>query len=250
MHMSAALDTLPGFRRRIVITPAGHCVRSRLEDDYHCMQVTVRHAAGIATTVEAMIARAPWTTCPGAAGQLARTFTDVALADFATLAGKSHNCTHLHDLAVLAAAHAGDDAELVYDILVSDPIDGRCESELRRNGLPVMHWTLEHDKGIEPNDIAGLDLFRMSPWIATLDKDRQEQARLLRWASMMAHGRKMSRGALSDARGMPQGRCYTFQPEIVANARRIGDIKDFSRGGAGPLDNPAIFEPSQKQDAA
>ncbi|MFP5306390.1 MAG: DUF2889 domain-containing protein, partial [Gammaproteobacteria bacterium] len=99
-------------------------VRSEVEDDYHCMRVTVRHDGMAATAVEGEVLRAPWTTCPGAAEQLRQTFSGVALRDFAARGEKQANCTHLHDLATLAAAHALDSAPLVYDILVSDPVDG------------------------------------------------------------------------------------------------------------------------------
>jgi hypothetical protein len=247
---SPLLDDLPGYRRRFVVTPAADWVRCQLEDDYHCMQVTIRHVGGIATAIEAAMPRAPWTTCPGAAAQLERTFANVALADFAARGEKKANCTHLHDLALLAAAHAGDDRPVAYDILVSDAVGGRRESELRRNGNPVMHWKLEDGRIFEPMEIAGLDLFDMNPWIGTLDRDRKEAARLLRWGTMMAHGRTMSLEDLSDPQGMPPGRCYTFQPDVVVNAQRVGEIKDFSRGGARPLDDPAIFESTHKQDAA
>ncbi len=247
---SPLLDDLPGFRRRLAVTPGLDWVRSRLEDDYHCMQVTIRHAGGIATAIEAALPRAPWTTCPDAAAQLERTFTDVALADFASRGEKKSNCTHLHDLAVLAAAHACDDQPVGYDILVSDPVGGRRESELRRNGNSVMHWTLEDGRILEPAEIAGLDLFNMNPWIGTLDSDRKEAARLLRWGTMMAHGRMISPESLSDPNGRPLGRCYTYQPDVVVNARRLGEIKDFSKGTARPLDNPAVFESSHNQDAA
>jgi hypothetical protein len=112
-----------------------------------------------------------------------------------------------------------------------------------------MHWVLEHAKIVEPEEAAGIDLFQMNPWIGTLDEDRKEAARVLRWGTMMAHGRMMSRNYLSDSGRMPLGRCYTFQPQRIANARHIGEVKDFSRSRAQPLDDPAVFEKYEKQDA-
>jgi hypothetical protein len=100
-------------------------VQGEVEDDYHLMSVIVHHDGAVATTIESVMRRAPWTTCPGAPAQLAQTFTGVALNAFAARGEKQANCTHLHDLAVLAAGHAFDAAPVVYDMLVSDPVDGK-----------------------------------------------------------------------------------------------------------------------------
>ncbi|WP_324319522.1 DUF2889 domain-containing protein [Povalibacter sp.] len=81
-------------------------MQADVEDDFHCMSVTVRHSNGVATQIEAVMQRAPWTTCPGAVRQLQATFSGVALAAFAERGEKRENCTHLHDLATLAATHA------------------------------------------------------------------------------------------------------------------------------------------------
>jgi hypothetical protein len=208
-----------------------------VEDDYHCMSVTVRHDGNIATAVEPVLARAPWTTCPGAVEQLKQTFTGVALKAFAARGEKQANCTHLHDLAVLAAAHAFDSAPLVYDILVSDPVDGQCRAELRRNGATVLGWVTDAGfKILEPAELAGRSFDQLRPWIDSLDPAGQEAARLLRWGSMLAHGRTIPMEKQSDARRMPVGGCYTFQPQRIAEAKRIGKIRDFSNGTEQPLE--------------
>jgi len=113
---SATLDALPGFRRRFRVTPSEGSVIAAVEDDYHCMAVTLRHDGTRVTGVESVMERVPWTTCPGAPAVLAATFTGVALTDVAARGEKKTNCTHLHDLAVLAAAHAADDEPILYDL--------------------------------------------------------------------------------------------------------------------------------------
>src|SRR5438874_1020704 len=138
---NSIIDSTPGFRRRFIVTPTSDRVSSEVEDDYHCMGVTIHHDGKVATKVEAVMERAPWTTCPGAVAVLERTFTGVPLDSFAVRGEKRANCTHLHDLAVLAAAHAFESEALVFDILVSDPIDGRRQAELRRGGTAVLGWT-------------------------------------------------------------------------------------------------------------
>lgn len=229
------LDGSPGFRRRFVVTPRPGWVRAEVEDDYHCMSVTVSHADGVATSVEAVMHRAPWTTCPGAQAKLAQTFTGVALSGFSSRGEKGANCTHLHDLATLAAVHVKGDGPVVYDLLVSDPIAGETRAELRRDGETVLAWTLEGFGVVAPPELAGARLETLKPWLGTLDPGLREAAKLLRWGVMIAHGRSIPLADQSDASLMPPN-CFTFQPEMAARARRVGVIRDFSLGGASPLD--------------
>jgi len=235
--MAPALDPLAGFRRRFRVTTGAGWVRSEVEDDYHCMGVTLRHAHGVVTAVEPQMQRAPWSTCPGAVAQLQQTFSGVALKDFVARGEKPANCTHLHDLALLAAAHAADAEPLVFDILVSDPVDGRRRAELRRNGETVLDWIEEQGRLQQPAELAGRRLDELRSWIDTLDSRRQEEARLLRWGAIIAHGRMIPLERQSDARRMPPN-CYSFQPQRAAEARRVGVIRDFSQGTAQPLDSP------------
>jgi hypothetical protein len=230
------LDHLPGYRRRFVVTPAAGHVRVELEDDYHCMAVTIRHANGVATSVEPILARAPWTTCPGAVAELKQTFTHVAIDAFAERGEKTSNCTHLHDMAVLGAAHARDKERLIYNILVSDPVDGTRRAELRHNDVKVMGWTLEGFRFTAPADLAGMTLEKMRTWTDALGPVEQEYARLLRWGAMIAHGRQIPMENQSDARKMRMGSCYTFQTHRIVDAKRIGKVRDFSNGTAQLLD--------------
>ena len=231
-----ALDDVPGYRRRFRVTPGEGWVRSELEDDYHHMRVTLRHADGVITAVEPEMVRAPWTTCPGALARLQQTFTGTALAEApARISEKATNCTHLHDLAILAAAHVGDRAVLTYDILAEDPAAGRRRIELRRNGEPVMNWVEQDGRLVEPAAAAGLTLLQLKPYIEGLDAEGQELARILRWGAIVAHGRAIPLADQSDATRMPPT-CFTFQPETKVKARRVGEIRDFSGGEEQPLE--------------
>jgi Protein of unknown function (DUF2889) len=228
------LEQLPGFRRRFRITPGVGRVQAEVEDDYHCMSVIVHHDGATATAIESEMRRAPWTTCPGAVAQLEQTFTGVRLDAFAARGEKQANCTHLYDLAVLAAGHAFDEAQLVYDILVSDPVDGKRRAELRCNGATIVGWTEAGFRLVEPQELAGVKLGELRGWIEALDPQRQEAVRLLRWANMLANGRMIPLEKQSDASRMPAG-CYTFQPQRAVQARRVGAIHDFSDGELEPL---------------
>ena len=230
-----ALDDRPRFWRRFVVTPSQGQVVSEVEDDFHCMRVTLQHDGKIATAVKGEMIRAPWTTCPGAPVQLEKTFTGVALDSFVARGEKQINCTHLHDLATIAAAHAHDTAPLVYDILVSDPVEGRREAEVRLNGTPLLRWTLDGIDIAAPAEIAGLNLFKLGDWIGTLEPGMQEAARVLRWGSLIANGRTIPLAQQSDASKLPPN-CYTFQPDMARKAKRVGLIRDFSNGTEQPLD--------------
>ena len=225
----AALDDLPGYRRRFLVTPGDGCVRAELEDDYHCMSVTVRHADGVATAVEGVMYRAPWTTCPGAEARLRETFAGVPLAAFGARGEKTSNCTHLHDLATLAAAHAGDARPLVYDVLRSDPTDGISRAELRRDGGVLFAWTLDHLRIVAPEEVAGIELMKLQPLLERLDAAGREAVRILRWGIIVGGGRGIPLNRQSDASRMPPS-CFTFQPEMAATAKRVGRIRDFSIG--------------------
>jgi hypothetical protein len=234
----ADLDLQPGFRRRFRLTPANGIVQAEVEDDFHCMSVVIRHDGVSATGVEADMRRAPWTTCPGAPDQLQQTFAGVALASFGERGEKQANCTHLYDLALLASVHAFDDAPTVYDIFVSDPVDGVRRAEIWRNGETVLRWTECRFLITEPEAAAGIRLDKLRPWIASLAPELQEPARLLQWGNMLANGRVIPLADQSDAMKMPPN-CFTFQPQRAVVAKRVGVIRDFSQGQQ-PLDG---FEP-------
>lgn len=233
---SPRLDDLPGFRRRIRIVPDAAVVRAAVEDDFHHMTVILRHDGRVIGGVEGRIVRAPWTTCPGAEAVLEETFRGVALAEAARRGAKQANCTHLHDLAVFAAAHAGETAPILYEVLIADPVEGRSAAEIRRDGEVVLGWTI--DGGItlaRPAELAGKTLFELRDWIAGLDPQQREAARILQWASLIAHGRQIPLAEQSDATRMPPN-CYTFQPERAPRAVRVGEIINFSRTARQPLE--------------
>lgn len=239
------LESPSGFRRRFRVTPrAGH-VCSEVEDDFHRMRVVLHHQHGVVTHVDSEMIRAPWSTCPGAPLQLAQTFTGVALNAFAARGEKRENCTHLHDLALLAAAHALDAQPLVYDVRVSDPVEGRRRAEVRLDGETVLTWLEAEFRIIEPAAIAGQALTGLRAWIDSLDPPRQEAARLLRWGNIMARGRQIPLAKWSDASRMPPN-CYTFQPERKKLSQFAGTSRDFSSGDAQPLEDSPEVQPSSQ----
>jgi hypothetical protein len=229
-----------GYRRRILIEPGAGRVTAELEDDYHRMVVTLTHHDGIISTVQSEMKRSPWTLCPGAMDQLARTFTGVALADVAKRGEKTANCTHLHDLTIFGAAHADEAAPVAYDILVTDPVDGMRTANLSRNGTPLLHWVMQGEAMAEiftaPEELAGRQMGQLNDVIAKQDKTGAEAMRILRWAAMVAHGRSRDMPAGMPATAFPAGSCFNFQADRAPGSfRRPGADIDFSRPGAAPM---------------
>ena len=224
----ARIDHLPGYRRRIVVESAPGVAQAMLEDDFHAMAVTLRHDGDRILAVEPLMDRAPWTTCPGAVVQLRITFAPgMTLAEVNGRHEKRINCTHLHDLAVLAAAHTQIHGRVVYEVLVSDPVADRRELELRRDGEVLFHWA-EHDRVlIEPAEIAGQGLHTLRDWIATLPEHLREPARVLQWAGMVGRGRAVM-ATMTDRKVDRPPDCFASQPERVEAARRVGEWIDFS----------------------
>lgn len=235
----APVDTRPGFRRRVVVRAGPGTVAALLEDDIHCLAVILRHDGTHVTAIEPSFPRAPWSTCPGAIDKLVETFAGLPLAEVTARRDKKQNCTHLHDMAVLAAAHAHETREFVYDILVTDPAGGRRSLELRRDGGLLHAWSEQDSVLTAPPEIAGRTLFSLRDWIGTLSGVEQESARLLQWSSMVAMGRTMPMEQQSNASAMPPN-CYTFQPERAVSARQLGIRRDFSDGREEPLDGLAV----------
>jgi hypothetical protein len=229
-----------GYRRRILIEPAPDHVTAELEDDYHRMVVTLRHAGGVVTAVESEMKRSPWTGCPGAMQRLSETFTGVALTDVARRGEKTSNCTHLHDLALFAASHAGDAGPVAYEVLAGDTADntrdGRRTTRLWRDGELLFTWELDGMTFSAPAELEGRTLFDLGSYVASLDPVTAEAARILRWATIVGHGRTIDIPAGLSATAYATGNCYNFQPERAeGSTRRPGADVDFSAPGREPM---------------
>ncbi|MFD1959360.1 DUF2889 domain-containing protein [Novosphingobium panipatense] len=166
---------LPGYRRTIRIEPGEGRVRAMLEDDLHAMAVQLWHARGVVTNVVPVMDRAPWTPCPGAQRVLIDTFTGLPLHQVSARFERQANCTHLHDLAVLAAAHAGDASPTEYRIAVTDLLEGERLLEIRHEGQTIHQWREREGVLAAPTELAGLSLLTLRDWIARLQGGRRRQ---------------------------------------------------------------------------
>lgn len=234
----ASLDrptfAMPGFRPVLQVEPGKGSVRAMLEDDLHAMMVRIEHDGANVTSVTAVMDRAPWTTCPGAEDVLRTTFTGIRLAQVTAKREKQANCTHLHDLAVLAACHAGDDAPIEYAIAITDPREGERILEIVMNGTMMYRWIEQDGILTAPEDVSGQSLLTLRAWIAGLAGDVQEAARMLQWAGLVAHSRPLS-DAEKHAFLFHRPSCFTMQPAVVGQARANAPAVDFSSSIRQPL---------------
>lgn len=225
----------PGYRRRIYIDPQPNRCLAALEDDYHAMSVTLSHDGVLITDLHSDMDRVPWTTCPGATNVISQTFTGLALDAVTEVGGKRLNCTHLYDLTLLAAAHAADAEPTCYDIAVADPVEGVVQAEIRRNGVCVLGFQHRADQLTQPVEAAGRSLFDLRDWIVGLpDAAGREAARLLQWATIIAHGRALTMAQHATTKPLAAS-CYTFHDDRRQSAERLPTIKDFSESGQQPL---------------
>jgi hypothetical protein len=225
----------PGYRRRILIEPGAGRVVAELEDDFHAMRAALTHADGLITGVDGEMMRRPWTTCPGAIAQLRATFLGRALGDGSVRDEQRSNCTHLFDLALFAAAHAGEPRPVAYDIAVSDPAEGLVRARLWKDGALLLDWGHDGTAFTAPPEIAGMPLGEARAWIARQPALLKEPMRILRWASRVALGRGVTMPEGISATRFATGVCHSFQPETAKLARRLGGDVDFAARGTSPM---------------
>lgn len=228
----------PGLRRNILILPKPGTVEIELEDDFHHFILKLEHDGTTVTTVQTAAPRHPWTTCPASGPFLASRLENTPLRDVRGFDTPLIHCTHLHDLAVIAARHALSGEALFYSAFVADPVEGKVFASLHRNGVCVLEWRL-NGQDIEPGSAyAGYNLRKLKVWASTLDPEPREHAEILRRAVFVANGRGFSPGSVeraSELEGM-QGACFTFDTDRSAHAAPVvGSKKDYSSGKTMPL---------------
>lgn len=228
----------PGLWRRILLRPGAGQIAAALEDDMHRFDLRLEHDGARITAIHAETLRAPWTACPGAAAQLAGELTGARLADAAALDPRQH-CTHLFDLAVLCAAHAGDAAPTRLDMQVADRVAQRTTATLARNGAERLRWELDGTRIEGPPELAGRDLRKLSQWKRDLPAEEAELATVLRRAVFISGGRQFVPPAgltAADMGAQRMGVCYNYQRPQAERSTRVADWRaDFSQPGREPL---------------
>jgi Protein of unknown function (DUF2889) len=227
-----------GFWRRIELRPENGAVSVALEDNVHRFHLRLAHDGVRVTGIEAEVLRFPMSTCPGAGPFLAGELAGRALGEVAAIAPAEH-CTHLRDLAILCANHAGDTAPVRFDMWVSDRTDGRATAELAVDGNTVLEWHLDGTAITGPRPGGGRDLRQLSQWSRELDPVLAEHAVLLRRAVFVS-GVRAFRDGLPPLTGdwleARLGACYTYRAPRAFGAERMPDwYRDFAESGTIPL---------------
>lgn len=238
-HTADTFPTFPpGLWRRIVLEPGNGWIGGALEDDMHCFHIRIDHAEGRVTKVAAKAVRHPWSACPGATAFIARELTGELLTAVAERDPFQH-CTHLYDLAVLAAAHAGDTAPTRFDMNVADRVEGRTTATLMENGTEKLRWQLDGTAITGSGAHAGRDLRQLSKWKRDLPAKEAEWATLLRRAIFVSGARQYIAPDLEQTAAMNRDRmgvCFNYRmPQAQDSTRTPNWHRDFSESGIEPL---------------
>lgn len=227
------------FRRRIRLIAAADSVRTALEDGTHSMRLVLRHDGTRIAGFDPEFLRIPVDTCPGAIEPLRKLIgTPLATPLRAVLAAHDPRlqCTHLHDLALLAMAHASRRGTRQYDIEVPDEHPGAVWSRVLRDGSEVHRWQTFHGRILAPEPFAGLPMLRgFAAWASerfAADADALEAALILHKGYLVSSSRRYD---MSSKIGQPvqqftlmHGACYTYSPEIVGRGIWLSRVRDFT----------------------
>lgn len=237
----------PGMWRRIVLQPGPGWIGGALEDDIHRFHLRIDHAHGRITGVKADALRHPWSACPGATEFIARELEGKLLEEVARQDPFRH-CTHLIDLAIVCAAHAGDGEPTQFDMKVTDPAGERKAATLAENGTERMCWNLEGTTIAGPEPFAGRDLRKLSQWKHELTAGDAERATMLRRAVFISGGRQFVASPGLKAVDLGPGRmgaCFNYQlPQAEQSTRTPNWLRDWSGSNSEPLaglDAAAVF---------
>lgn len=238
-----------GFWRRVELHPAhGHIVGA-MEDDMHHFHLRMDHADGRITAIAGRAVRHPWTGCTGAALHLASELKGELLADVAARDPFQH-CTHLLDLAIVMAAHAGDPKPSRFDMRIGDRSHDRATATLERNGTESMRWHINGTIIDGPDRFAGRNLKRVSTWKHEYCPEDAEHATLLRRAIFVSGARRQALEKNRKGTDTPLARhgvCFNYQSPQLEETISLYESRDFSHGDIEPLDS---FEAEHAFDTA
>lgn len=228
------------YRRRLRLRAAKGRIDVELEDSNHAFRLLLLHDGQRVLKVDAETRRHPFVTCAEAVVRLQACVGAHLHADGATLRQRlpqGANCTHLHDMALLAFAHAGEPPGFVrlYDIVVNDERDGLTEARVDCDGEPVHVWHVRNDTVAEPLGHAGKPMKRgFYAWVSQDYEDMPlEAAVALQRGYFVAQSRRVARLPYQEwpagADNMPDGTCYSYNHDVVARALRIeGTVWDLT----------------------
>lgn len=229
----------PGvYRRHVCLRVGAGVVHADMEDDSHRFGVILHHDGARVTAVAGRAIRTPWSLCRGALDVLQR-LVGMPLAPSPLAASaysdQKQQCTHLFDLAALAACHAARGGA-GRDYRVDAPwyeIDAPRTLVLYRDGEVVLEWTLQGNTIVAPEPYASIGVKSLLQWAVqqSADPDALEALFILRRAVLISGSRTLDLDVLATAAqtGHGIGACYVHQPARIALAQRnVGSSRDFT----------------------
>ena len=236
----------PGvYRRRLRTQAAARRVQADMEDDSHRFGVTLYHDGHSVTGVESRSIRTPWTLCAGARDMLPG-IVGMPLAPSPLAASaftdQKQQCTHLFDLAAIAASHAARGIA-ARDYRVDAPwyvLDAPRTLTLYRDAVVVLEWTLDGNSIVAPEPYASIGVRPLLEWARKelTDPDELEALFIMRRAVLISGSRTLDLDALPVAAATRHGigACYVHQPSRINLARRnVGSSRDFTDTPEGLL---------------
>jgi len=230
-----------GCRRNQLIVPRPSLVRGDIEDDFHHFWVEIDHDGERVLGMRTGAERWPWATCPAAGNYLAERMTGARLDSLAEVDSALSHCTHMHDLTLLAAAHALDTEPTLLSSFCGDRKEPTRIAELYRNGELELFWEFKDTDIVSPGIGHGLSLRKLKHWETELSARDRESARVLRRTIFIAGGRffDYQKTPRADMVSASRGACYSFQPENAKDGVLTMEKLDFSDGGV-PLEKRIV----------
>ncbi len=236
------MATDEAYRRRTDLRVMPSSVTGVMEDYIHHFALQLHHDGTTITAVDVAPVRVPWSTCPVGAAGLQR-LEGVPLADVGALepwmGGRSAQCVHTTDLAVLAAAAALRGADRSYEIWMTEIGAPVRHATLHRDGELWAEWGIAGETVVADERFADLTLDRpgFSAWLGRQgDPDDVEAAVVLRRAVSIGMGRGLPMDTWASAEvGRPADEsCHTYRAEVVQIARRnVGSSRRNEDDGFG-----------------
>jgi hypothetical protein len=228
------------YHRRVVAVVEPGRVRAAVEDESHCLEVTILHDGARVTDLHSESRRIPWSSCPTAGAKLKDLIgLDLRRMHESTGFDAKTHCTHLFDLARVAIARAKAGASVQYDVAIVDRIDNRTHSELLRDGKPFMAWDVDGNTVTGPDPFTGHVLKGAPQWASGLDDDTLEAALVMRRVFLVAGirepravmGRVPRNDVLSEEtlrKNGILGRCFSYSAEHGVGAHTLNSWRDFA----------------------
>jgi hypothetical protein len=216
--------------------------RAEMGDDVHHFAVTLEHRGGVISSARTETIRAPWSTCAGAELTLAR-LAGKPLAfplPFDPPQARYENCTHMLDLANLAAGRAGEsnfERRYRFEAFLKGP--RAAQATLWRDGEQELDWKIGKGIVVSDDEHNGRPLSDLSAWLGSQAIDAAEPISIMRRAIHIAGSRAVDLDAFRTAKEMGSlpATCHTLLPGIIEQAKRnTGTFVDFWAQDRWPLD--------------